>query len=122
EAELAAKVLLHFAELVFAEHSVVDEDAGQAVSDGAVHEHGCDAGIDSAGEAANGSSLLSDCRFDLRDSLVDEPLRGPGGVCSADFEDEVAQEFRSHLRMVHFRMELNSPHATFEVLDAGDGA
>ena len=37
EAELVAQVLLHGLELVFAQHSVVDEDAGQLVANGAMH-------------------------------------------------------------------------------------
>ncbi len=57
EAELVAQVLLHAVELVFAQHSVVDEDAGQLVADGAMDEHGGDGGIDAAGESADDAAV-----------------------------------------------------------------
>ena len=57
QAELFAQVLLDFEELVLAQHAVVDEDAGEAIADGAMHEDGGDGGIDSAGKRADGVAL-----------------------------------------------------------------
>ena len=57
---LLAQVLLHFRELVFAQHAVVDEDAGQPLADGAVHQHGRDGGIHAAGKPADRVAFRAD--------------------------------------------------------------
>ena len=61
QAELVAQGLLYFLEFVFAQHAVVDENAGQArlavaVAHCAIDEGGCDRGVYAAGERADGAS------------------------------------------------------------------
>ncbi len=74
EAELGAQVFLHLEELVLAQDAVVDEDAGEAVADGAMDEHGGDGGIDSAGERADGVAV-ADLFANGGDGGFDEVLR-----------------------------------------------
>ena len=69
EAELATKILLHGAELVFAQDAVVDEDAGELRANGLVNEDGGDGGIDSAGEATD-DVAVADLLANLRETVV----------------------------------------------------
>ena len=46
-------VALHLFALALAQQAVVDEDAGQLVADGALHQRGGDGGVDPAGQAAD---------------------------------------------------------------------
>ena len=46
-----AVVVEHLLELVLAQHAVVDEDAGEALSDGFVEQYGGNAGVYAAGES-----------------------------------------------------------------------
>ena len=120
EAELVAQVLLHLLEFVLAQHSVVDEDAGQLVADGAMHQHRGDGGIDAAGESADhaaGADLLADGL----DGFVDEALRRPVGREAADVEDEVAQDGSSLLGVVHFGMELHGVVLARGIFEGGLG-
>ncbi len=57
QAKLVAHVLLHLQELVLAQHAVVDKDTGQAVADGARHQHRGHGGIDPAGKSADGVAI-----------------------------------------------------------------
>ena len=79
EAELVAQVLLHVDELVLAQHAVVDEDAGQLIADGAMHQHGRDRRIHAARERAD-DAPVADGLANAGDGLVDEALRRPVGL------------------------------------------
>ena len=118
EAKLAAQVLLHFLKFVFAQDSVVDEDAGELVADGAMDEDGSDGGIDAAGESAD-HAAVADLFADGFDGFVDEALRRPVGSESADVEDEVAQDDRSLPRMVDFGMELHGVELARRIFEGG---
>ena len=121
EAELVAQVLLHVLELVFAQHAVVDEDAGELGADGLVHQHGGDRGIDAAGEPADDvaarrpSARIGATVVSMKCAGVQSPLR------AADIEDEVADELAAERRVVHLGMELHGPDAALVVGDAGQG-
>ncbi len=120
EAELVAQVLLHGLELVFAEDAVVDEDAGELVSDGAVDEDGGDGGVNAAGESAD-DAAVADFFADGGDGFVDEALRRPVGVEAADVEDEVAQDGGSLPGVVDFGMELDGVVAARGIFEGGLG-
>ena len=60
------EVLLDLLGLALAQQPVVDEDAGQLVADGALHERGRDRGVDAAGQPAD-DPLVADLRADARD-------------------------------------------------------
>ena len=110
EAELLAHGLLDLGELVFAEDAVVDEDAGEAVADGAGDEHGGDGGVDAAGEAADGVAV-ADLGADALDGGLDEVLGRPVGLGAADVEDEVAEEFHALAGVGDLGVELHGPDA-----------
>ena len=83
QAEFVAEVLLNFFELVLAQHSVVDEDAGEqlarTIAHGAIDQHGRDRGIDAARERTNGTAILY-LLANLFHGGVDEMLSRPGGL------------------------------------------
>jgi len=63
--------------LAAAEQAVIDEDAGQPVTDRAVDQRRRDAGIDAAGQAADHPAVVADLAPDPRDGLVDERCHRP---------------------------------------------
>ena len=74
--------LLDLLGLVLAQQPVVDEDAGEAVADGLVDEHGDHGGVDAAGESED-DGAVADLLADVRDGLVDELLEIPGAGAAA---------------------------------------
>ena len=110
EAELVAQVLLHALEFVFAQHAVVDEDAGELAADGLVDQHSGDGRIDAAGEAAD-DVAVADFLADGFDGGLDEVGRGPVAGGAADVEDEVLEELRPERRVVDFGVKLHGPDA-----------
>ncbi len=88
--QLFAEVLLDFEKFVLAENAVVDKHASEPVADGAMHENGCDRGVDSAGKRADGMAI-ADLLADCGDGGLDEVLRSPVRLCVADIEDEIAK-------------------------------
>ncbi len=113
--------MLDFGEFVFAEDAVVDEDAGEAVADGAVDENGGDGGVDSAGEGADGVAGFADFFADGVDGGLDEVFGGPVGFGFADVEEEVLDERGAVLGVMDFGVELDGPDIAGWVGDAGDG-
>ena len=57
DAQVRRKVLLDLLALVQPQQPVVDEDAGEPVADGAVHQRGGDRRVDAAGEPADHALL-----------------------------------------------------------------
>jgi hypothetical protein len=64
---VAAERALHTFALALPQHTVVDEDAGELVTDGAMNQSRSDGGVDAAGQTADylrRSDLLADS-FDV---------------------------------------------------------
>ncbi len=105
--------------LVLAHHPVVDEDAGELVTDGAVHEQRGDRRVDAAGEAAD-DLAVADLVADAGDLLVDDRGGGPGHVALA----HVAQEVREHVlpvgRVDDLGVELDAVDAALDRLERRD--
>src|SRR5688572_4017419 len=76
DAEVRAEGALHLLTLVLAEQAGVDEDAGELVADGAVHERRGDARVDAARQTADDASL-ADEGADLLYFVLDEGAGGP---------------------------------------------
>ena len=76
-AEVAGERLDDLLGLVLAEEPVVDEDAGELVADGLVHEKRGDRGVDPARERAE-DALGADGRANPLDLLLDDRRRRPG--------------------------------------------
>src|SRR6185312_9853197 len=72
QTELIAHRPLHFYEFIFAQQSVVDEHAGQAIADGPVYQGGGNAGIHAPAQAADRSSLLPHLVPDPRHLILDQ--------------------------------------------------
>src|SRR5437762_6690472 len=84
QAQLFFQGLLYFLEFVLTQHTVVDENAGESLSQGAMYQ-GCSyGGIYSSGEGADGPACLPHGVFDLANGFMDEMLRCPIGACATD--------------------------------------
>ena len=103
------------------QQSVVDEDAGEAVSDGALDEDRSDRGVDSAREAADGVSGETDLLSDARDGGFDEVSGGPVLGGAADVDDEITEELSTLAGVGDFGVELHGPHLLRLVGDGGYG-
>src|SRR5579871_3387681 len=57
EAQAVAQIGLNLLELVFAQHSVIDEDAGKSIPYGAIDEDSSDGRIDAAGKRTDSVTL-----------------------------------------------------------------
>ena len=76
--------------LALAQQPVVDEDAGQPVADGPLHERRGDRGVDPAGEPAD-RPAVADLLADPRDLLLDDVDHRPGRPAAGDVEQEVLE-------------------------------
>ncbi len=121
EAELLAHGLLDFGELVFAQDAVVDEDAGEAVADGAVRRarrrrwsRRRRRGRRWRGRSPTWARMRSMVEW-MKCSGVQS------GVGAADVEDEVAQQLHALRGVGDLGVELDGPDAAGFVGDAGDG-
>ena len=96
-------------ELVLAEHSVVHEDAGELMTDGAMEEHGGDAAVHASGETeddAVGAYLLTQ----FSDGVLDERRGCPLTATAADAADEVLEEKGALEGVIDLGMELHGPY------------
>src|SRR6185437_8343611 len=80
------EVLLDLFGLTLAEQPVVDENAGQALSDGPLDERRGDRGVHPAGQPADGPAV-ADLRPDRRHLLLDDIEHGPGRAAAGQFEE-----------------------------------
>ena len=86
--------------------AVVDEDAGELVADGAVHERRRDGGVDAARERAD-HAVVANLLADTLDLLLDEVARRPSRRRLADSNTKLSR--MSYRRRVHdLRMELDA--------------
>ena len=106
-------------ELVFAEHAVVHEDAGELIADGAMYQFGRNRRIDAARESAD-HAALADGLADAGNGFVDEALRRPVWLQPANVEDEVAQDLRASRRVMDFGMKLHRVILLRGILDGRD--
>jgi hypothetical protein len=106
EAERFAEHLHDPSRLVAAQHPVVDEEAGELIADGAVHEGRRHGRVDPAAQPADhtGAAHLG---ADTRRRLLDEVLHRPVGARAADAQDEVLQQLAPARRVDDLGMELN---------------
>jgi hypothetical protein len=99
---------------------VVDEDAGQVVADGPVHEHRRRRRIDPAGEAADGPGIPYLLPYPLH-SVGDDVDRRPLRLAAARLVQEVLEDVHPVLRVPDFRVELHPVASLFHVLEGDDG-
>ena len=115
----AHEVLLDLLGLALAQQPVVDEDAGQPVADGPLHQRGGDRGVDAAGQRRRSRGLVADLRADRLDrsstmlSIVQDG-RQPARV------EEVLQHRLAVLGVQDLGVELHAVQAALGVLERGD--
>ena len=113
------EVPLDLVGLALAEEPVVDEHAGEAVTDGPLHEGGGHGGVDAARQPAH-HPLVADRGRDLRDLLLDDAGHRPGGLQAGDVEEEVLEHGLALLGVEHLGVELHAGRPAGEVLEGGD--
>jgi hypothetical protein len=110
----------HLLGLVHPHQPVVDEDAGEALADGAVDEQRGDRGVHPAGEAAD-DAALADLGADRVDLLRDHRLRRPVVAALGDVAEETGEDVRAVGRVDDLRVELNPVEAAVGRLEGGHG-
>ena len=102
------------------QQAVVDEDAGQAIADGAVQQRRHHGGVDTARQREQ-DPVAAEPAAHPRDAVVDDRARRPARPATADVVHEPAQDARALPGMGHLGMELHAVEAAPFVGDAGDG-
>ena len=101
------------------QQAVVDEDARQAVADGAVEERRHHGGVDAAREREQ-DLVAVDLAAHPRDAVVDDRIRSPARCATADVVHEPAQNSRTLAGVGDLGMELDAVEAARLVGDSGD--
>ena len=98
-----------------------NEDAGELVANGAVHQRGHHGGVHAAREGENDlarANLLAD----LLDLLVDDALHGPVLLEVAHAKQEILEHARAILGVAHLGVELRGEEAAAWAFHNGNGA
>jgi predicted ATPase/class 3 adenylate cyclase len=109
------EILLHLARLTLAQQAVIDEHAGQAITNGALDERGGDRGIHPAGQTADGVAA-ADLLADALDLLLNDVQHGPGRTAAGQLE-EPAEHAGAVLGVHDLGVELDAEQAAGRVLD-----
>ncbi len=110
----------HLVRLVQAQQTVVDEDAGELVADGAVQKRRHHRRVHAAGEREQ-HGIGADAGAHARDAVLDDVLRRPQLAAAADLVNEARQDARALTRVRDLRVELDAVEAPRLVGDARDG-
>ena len=100
----------HALGLFAAEETVIDEDAGELVADGALDQRRGHGRIDPTAEGAD-DAPAAHLRTDARHAAGDEGGGGPGALAAADAADEVLQDAAAILRVDDLRVEQDAEEA-----------
>ena len=71
------KVLFYLLALAGTQQAVVNEDTGEAIANGTLHQRGRYSGVHTAGQAANGATFLTHLCADIRDELLGDIIGRP---------------------------------------------
>jgi len=118
--KIPAKDLAHHLSLPCAEHTVVDEDAGELFSDGAVEECRRHAGIHATGQAKD-NVLIADLLPDILHGLVDVTAHIPFAPASGDLVDKVLDDLHAPGCVGDLGMKLQSEKIPLSILNGGVG-
>ena len=113
------EVLLDLLGLALAQQPVVDEYAGQPVTDGALDERGRDRGVHAAGQARD-RPAAADLLPDPRGLLLDDVHHRPGGPAPGRLE-QAAQDLGPCSVCSDLRVELDTVQPARGRLDRGGG-
>ncbi len=107
EMQLRCEGLCYLITFTGSQDAIIDEDAGELITDRPVRQRRRNRGIHAAAQRTD-DSLLADLFTDLPNRGLDIGLHGPGRFAAANSVDEVAENFRSFRRVRHFWMELQA--------------
>ncbi len=110
------EVALDLLGLALAQQAVVDEDAGQLVADGPLHQRRGDRGVDAAGQPAD-HPLAADLGRTCCDLLVDDVRRRPGRAHPGDVVQEVLEHLLPVRGVQHLGVELHAGQPPGPVLE-----
>ena len=111
---------LHLLALAEAQQAVIDENAGEAITDGPFDERRRDAGIDSAGEPEH-HPIHTHLAADQRHALIDDAGRCPSAVAAADVAGKAAHQLGAATGLGDFGVELHTIEAPVGVRHRRDG-
>ena len=114
--EIAGKHFLDGARLVRTQYAVVHENTGQLFSDGLVDQRCGDTRVHATAQSEN-HLFLAGLSANFLNSLIDVIAHGPLAAATADFADEVRDDFFTLRRVNHFRMKLKAVKAGLGVFD-----
>src|SRR5213594_2876486 len=100
----------HSLELVFSQQAIVDEDAGQPLAGGAMHQKGRNGGVNASAQTADDPGL-PDAFRDRANRRFDEGSHGPVSPATANAGEEVFQDRRPVIRVDNLGMKLDAPEA-----------
>ena len=112
-----AKDRRHFVAFIFAQKSVVDENAGKLPPDRLGKQHRRHRGIDAARKGAERPPHAK-LRFQLGDRLIDEGAHSPISRAAADSSHKIPDHRLSFDGVQHFGMELDGIQPSDAVLHA----
>ena len=121
QTEVVTEHLHHLLAFVQTQQTVIDEDAGQLLTDGAMQQHGHHGGVDTAGETQD-HLVTANLLANAGDGIVDDGGRRPQRFTTTDIFDEVLQHARSLTGVRHFRVELHAVETAGFVGHGGMGA
>src|SRR5438128_9159926 len=105
---------------VFAKETRVYKDVGQAIANRFVDQNCGDGGVHAAAQAADGPFVADSLANGLY-GFFDERRAIPLGLGLADLKEEISQDFRAAVGMVHFRVKFNRVYFALDVFDSADG-
>ena len=95
---------------------MVDEDAGELVTDGSLHQRGGHGGVDAAGKRADDPSIPH--LFPNPGHLLVDDVGGrPVGTAPCDVAEEVLQDVLAGLAVVHLGVPLHTDEFAVQVLE-----
>ncbi len=117
EPQLVAQILLDIDEFVFAQNTVVDEDAGELAADGLVHQDRGYRGVDAAREPAD-HVARADLFANRRNGGLDKVCWSPVAASAADGKDKILEKILPQGCVVDLGMKLHGPDAALRILDS----
>ena len=120
DAHAARVVVLDLLALARAQQAVIDEEAGQLIADGLVHEGRSHGGVHAAGQGAD-DLRVADLLANLLDLLVHDGTGGPRGFQARTLVEEVLQGVLAELGVAHLGVPLQAVEATLARLEGRDG-
>ena len=104
----SAIVVHHVVELILAQHSVIDKNAGQPLSDGSMKQDGGHRRINTSAQSEN-HAVLPQLLAQLSHRGFNERGRTPILAAATNVHHKVTQQLRALRRVEHFRVELHAP-------------